>query len=471
MPNGIPDLDPQILNEVLALGGLSEEEARLAERMTGAKALEATPFAEGIRVGGTYVAANPLQHAVVAMQRAKGMQEQAGARKRMEEIQRERAAGRRAMLGMMPGSQADLYGLATAPTEESARAMSGDIAADLARRRQLGAVGMMSGDPLAGKLGAGLIGEAERGTEALGQAGQSRLKMAFAAENAAASRKMQEMQSREMASYRNAQLRLNQQRLDIARQRAQAESKRYGLGGDNAGEDTDVKMKARAIMEGRQPPDMKGLYRMALPVAAELERHGFDLAKAQMQWDAQKRLVSSLNGPQQTRLSQATRMVEHSINKVEELYKRWEKAGIASQFPTINRADLAVAMSAGGERGAAATALNTLINDLILEQATVLMGGNAPTDQAIKHAEANLNASWGGRTFRDALDLVKYNTNIRMTVMRESTPNIGPGYEGQENPYSRVPAEIPEGTPGTGMIPEKNATHRFNPATGKIEAI
>jgi hypothetical protein len=263
----------------------------------------------------------------------------------------------------------------------------------------------------------------------------------------------QEEARKEAARMQAARLGLEQQRLGL-------EQARLGVGGGKGtgGEESSSHLVAKAIAEGRQPPDLKGLYRMALPVKADLERMGFNLSKAQIQWDAQKRLVSSLNGPQQTRLGQATRMVQHSLDKVEELYKNWQREGIASEFPTLNKADLAVAIQQGGKRGAAAQALTTLINDLILEQATVLMGGNAPTEQAMHHAEENLQAQWGGTTFEEALRLVKFNANMRSSIMKETTPNIGSGST-EPNPYTKK-----EST-------EKKATHRFNPETGRIEVI
>lgn len=252
----------------------------------------------------------------------------------------------------------------------------------------------------------------------------SKLKQAM--EKEAADRALRERSISSQEQYRKMATGMQAARLGLEKERLKLEQARLGAGGaGKEGEENAVTLKARAIMEGRQPPEMKGLYRMALPVSAELERHGFDLAKANLAWEGQKRLISSLNGPQQVRLGQATRMVDESLIKVEDLYKKWERQGIASEFPTLNRADLAIAIKQGGERGAAAQALTTLINDLILEQATVLMGGNAPTEQAMKHAEENLQAQWGGKTFHEALGLVKFNTNARMKILTESKPNLG----------------------------------------------
>jgi hypothetical protein len=468
----VAGLDPYILSEILSLGGLSEEEARLAERITGAKALEATPQPTGMKVGETYVAANPLQHAIAAMERRRGRTEREQAETRLTEIGKARQSGRAAMLSAIPGGTLDPYSVMTAPSPEAAEEAAGGVRRGAALRRNLGMAGALSGDPTAARVGAGLVSEAEQGMRGLGEAGQTRLKMAMAAEEAKQRRTKEEadraLRERSIASqetYRQAATGMQAARLGVEKERLGLEQARMGVGAAAGGEESAITLKAKAIIEGRQPPDMRGLYRMALPISAELERRGFDLSKAQMQWDAQKRLVSSLNGPQQIRLGQATRMVKDSLDKVEELYGKWEKAGLATQFPLINRADIATAMAAGGERGAAATALNTLINDLILEQATVLMGGNAPTEQAMKHAEANLNAAWGGKTFREALELVKFNTNTRMRVMQESQPNLGPGYAGTPNPYARRGGE--EGAPSA----TPKATHRFNPATGRIEVI
>ena len=69
------------------------------------------------------------------------------------------------------------------------------------------------------------------------------------------------------------------------------------------GVDTEqVKNIADAIEKGEQPPSLGSMYKMAAPVRAELAKRGYDLANAQMDWDATKRHLSTLNGPQQTRI-------------------------------------------------------------------------------------------------------------------------------------------------------------------------
>lgn len=248
-------------------------------------------------------------------------------------------------------------------------------------------------------------------------------------------RALEEKRQEAIDLYRKSQLDISRSRLGMEGQRIALEKSRSGVGGE-PDENSPVALKARAIIEGRQPPDLKGLYKMALPVSAELERQGFDLSEANLQWEGQKRLVSSLNGPQQTRLGQATRMVKESLGKVDELYKNWQREGIASRFPTLNEKDIEIAIAGGGKRGAAAQALQTLINDLVLEQATVLMGGNAPTEQAMVHARENIQAQWGSAAFGEALKLMRFNTNARLKAMQETRTNLGGGTQ-KPNRYQK----------------------------------
>lgn len=255
-------------------------------------------------------------------------------------------------------------------------------------------------------------------------------------------------------AYRQKQLELAKERNQIARISAMKPS------GGSAGavQTDDIQAYVDGVQSGILPPPSGRLTGNLLKANAELSRRGFDTSKALMQWKAQDRLVSSLNSGTQVRLGQATRMVRDSLDKVEELYNAWEQKGMASQFPKLNKMDLAAAVAMGGERGAVAQPLLTLINDLILEQATVLMGGGVPTDKAMNRAEENLQAQWGSKTFKEALKLLKFNTNTRLSVLSGSQTNMGSGID-EVNPYAKT--TVPGATP--------QAKYRYNPETDELE--
>lgn len=199
--------------------------------------------------------------------------------------------------------------------------------------------------------------------------------------------------------------------LELTRQRL-ADLKQKGSG---AGGVSDAEAIAGAIMDGLQPPDVKGLYRNAGPVRAALAREGYDLKTANLDWQAVQKHLATLNGQQQVRLRQATETAAESLAVIEDLAKQW--AG--GKFPILNKARLAAAK--GGALGAPAqqiaTKLEAQITDVASELANVYMGGNSPTDQALRLAAKNLNADWTQGQLLAAIDLARKNLKIRLNSM------------------------------------------------------
>jgi hypothetical protein len=257
--------------------------------------------------------------------------------------------------------------------------------------------------------------------------------------------------------YRAQQVALGKERNQIARSRP------VGGGAMSGGGSSFMENYVEGVRKGLLEPPKGRLTGNMLVAQSMLADSGFNVAKANMQWTAEKKFLQSLNAPQPTRLRQATHMVQKSLGEIERLYDDWEKIGLASRFPTLNRKAIQAAIETGGEVGAAAQRLDTMISDIILEQATVLMGGAVPTNEAIKKAEHNLDIAWGGKSFRSGLEAMLFNTNVRLSVMDEAMSNVGGGNR-EANPYAVI-------SPNAGGPEEKKATHRFNPKTGKIEAI
>lgn len=228
MDSEIQSLDPEILSQIMALGGLSDEEKRLGVQMTGAQDLKNAPAAQGQMVSGIYVSANPLQHALTAMRGIQGRQQEADINRRLGEISNQRTSARGAIASSAPREEPDIYSVLSAPDEDTATQRADAVRKALAQRRQLGTAGVLSGDPLVGKFGEGMIGEAQQGGEALGQAGQSRLKMAMAAQEER--RKAEKDAAQENISTRrlDQQESMQRQQLAIAQQRLNLENRRLG---------------------------------------------------------------------------------------------------------------------------------------------------------------------------------------------------------------------------------------------------
>jgi hypothetical protein len=209
----------------------------------------------------------------------------------------------------------------------------------------------------------------------------------------------------------------------------------------------DPKLIAQGIMAGRQPPTMTALYRNGGPVRAELERNKYDLATATMDWDAIKRHLSTLNGPQQERLRQAVNFTYDSLDQIEQLYGEWKREAGVSGLKVINKANLAVSKELGGKAGAAAQVLEAQINDLTSELGTVYKGGNASTDESLRLAAENLKADWNEQTFKKAIDQVRKNLQIRRNSINTSVAvGVSPN-----SPYARGGGGQPDASGGTAI--------------------
>jgi hypothetical protein len=180
----------------------------------------------------------------------------------------------------------------------------------------------------------------------------------------------------------------------------------------------DAKTIAQAIVEGKQPPTLTGLYRFAAPVRAELARQGYDLTTATEDWNSVTKYLSTLNGAQQTRLRQAVTFANDSLNIIEDLNGKWN----GGRFPLLNKANLAAAKQGvyGQDVQSVATQLEAQINDLVSELGTVYKGGNASTDESLRLAASNLKADWSKKTLDDAIKLVRKNLTIRTNSIRNT---------------------------------------------------
>lgn len=210
------------------------------------------------------------------------------------------------------------------------------------------------------------------------------------------------------------------------------------------GTEDDAKVIAQAIINGDQPPVLTGLYRLAGPVKAELERAKFDLTTATRDWNAIQKHLSTLNGAQQERLRQAVSFTADSLDQIDSLYQEWLKVGPASGFKILNKGALKAAKQLPGKPGEVATNLEAQINDLTSELGTVYKGGNSSTDESLRLASENLRADWNEQTFKRALGQIRTNLQIRKNSINSSMA-AGVSPNSRYNPQAES-GEAPEGT-------------------------
>lgn len=179
-----------------------------------------------------------------------------------------------------------------------------------------------------------------------------------------------------------------------------------------------------AIISGQQPPSTSGLYKYGAPVRAYLASKGYDLAAAQLEFDATKRHLAAMNSTQQNRLGQAIDTLDGSLDEVQSLADQWA----AGNFPTLNAAARKAALEGalGPEANSIITQLDAQIKDVTAELANVYMGGNSPTEQALKLAEHSLNSDWSDTTLSDMIALAKTNIAYRRNAIANAeTAGLG----------------------------------------------
>lgn len=201
---------------------------------------------------------------------------------------------------------------------------------------------------------------------------------------------------------------------------------------------------AQGIMEGTQPPDMKGLYRYGGQVRAILAKNGYNLTVAMRDWQNLNRYYTTLNGAGQLRLRQATEFVAQTIPSVRQLYQDWISTGLPTGFKEFNKKALQAATNLPGDAGTKAQLLLTQINDLTSEVGTMYKGGNSSTDESLRLAGENLKAEWSPKTFMAALTQLEKNVKIR----RNSMASVAPMGVSPNSPYIQHPIpERPDGIP------------------------
>lgn len=218
-----------------------------------------------------------------------------------------------------------------------------------------------------------------------------------------------------------------------------------GSAASAAASGVDPEAIAQAIIDGKQPPTLQGLYRHGAAVRTILAKKGYDYATASADWQAATKHFQTINGAQQTRIRQAVYTARESVDVIDELAKQWK----GGRFPILNRANLALAKGGayGKDAASIATKLEGQITDVVSELANVYMGGNSPTDHALKLAEKNLSADWDERVLRDMTALARKNLDIRSNSIEQAAA-IGPS---ADNPYDgHTPAPPAAAGPAAG---------------------
>jgi hypothetical protein len=212
-----------------------------------------------------------------------------------------------------------------------------------------------------------------------------------------------------------------------------------------SGDDSDTSRIATAIREGRQPPTTTGLYRNAKAVRADLEREGFNLSEANLQWQAAQTQVHSLNAPQMVRYAGLAKSVLNTIDEVKGLAVQMDNSGV----PLANKAKIAAYIQTSGntEGGQLAAKYVAAVNTLKEEFTNLAQGGYAPTEAAWTLANQQVNADYGVKELNSSLTEVQRLLRYRL----QGIPNfqtLGPGGTNRYVPGGGQGGEQPQSGDG-----------------------
>lgn len=232
---------------------------------------------------------------------------------------------------------------------------------------------------------------------------------------------------------------------------------------------SEIEAITDAIISGQQPPTLNGMYGNTVHVRAALAKRNYDLTKATQDFKATERLLSSMNGPQQLRLRQAVTFTKDSLETIEQLAQEWN----GGQFPLLNWANLQAAKNGvyGQDAASLATRLESQVNDMTSELATVYKGGNSSTDESLRLAASNLKSDWSKDTLLDAVKQIR----TSLTYRENSINLVGTaGFpDSQYNPMGNEAPAVPGAGPDTpplpaptGAVPPGTPT-ATNPQTGQ----
>jgi len=378
------------------------------------------------------------------------------------------------------------YGFLTAD-EPTAQEQAAAAITALRHQKALGTIGMLTGDPVLSKVGQSFTSEAQAGEQEIGDKILDRLKIAQAktsAENSARHQMEQERHGQALEELAAGRLDLQGRRRmavrDVfgntvltpayggsgavsgagrpsgARSPSPSSSPTPIGGGVSSGGgaypssgNAKIDAIAQAIAERKQPPTMKGMNRVKPILLAALAQRGFDLARAETDWNATQKHVAAMNGTKIAGLMSSANTAQESLSNIEKLYNEWLQVGPASGIRVFNRGAISSAKQLPGRAGAVAQALEMNIADLTAELGNVYMGGNSPTDHALKLAAHNLSSDWNEEQFREAVQQARNNIQYRINSINNSPvmgatagnvyapPKVGGGEGGTTTPLTR----------------------------------
>jgi hypothetical protein len=187
---------------------------------------------------------------------------------------------------------------------------------------------------------------------------------------------------------------------------------------------------AQGIKSGTIPPTAATGSGVGPLVRAELAKGGdYNLTKANLEYEAAKKQIMSLNGPQMFRFNALAESVVNTIDRTVETSKELRLSGI----PLANEVELGAWLQANGNspKGQLVASYMTDVWTLKEEYANLANGGYAPTESAWKLSNMVVNGDYGSKQLEASLKEAQRLINFRRSAFSDLS-TMGPG---APNPY------------------------------------
>ncbi len=191
-----------------------------------------------------------------------------------------------------------------------------------------------------------------------------------------------------------------------------------------------------------------GLYRVGAAVRSALHERGFDLSKAQLQWDGAKKQIASLNGTQMTRYTGLANSVVNTIDEVNRQADEIKNSGVVP----LNRLKMEAWAKLNGNSpmGQKVSAYLASVSTLTGELANLEQGGYAPTEEAWAVAKQQVRGDYGVKQLSASLTEVQKLINYRL----QNIPNLNTVGPLSPNQYTGQPGSVPKiEQPGATPLP------------------
>lgn len=194
--------------------------------------------------------------------------------------------------------------------------------------------------------------------------------------------------------------------------------------------DADAEVLAEQLNDGTLVPAMLGKranYNHILATASRLSREAtgkpYDARKANLEFGAATRAISSLNSPQQQRFQALAVSVVNTIDEVKALASDMQNSGLTF----LNRAEMEAKLKLLGNTEQSQLVAKYLgaVTTLKEEFANLISGGYAPQEASFALANKQVNENYGVKAMHASLNEVQRLINFRLQAFQMMGVNTG----------------------------------------------